>query len=524
MIDNNKIDRIVHFITGHGDWPPLTHTKGKWANQPFKILDWQLDKIIKPLFGTIGDNGFRQYKTCYLEIPKKNGKTELGAAVGLYMLCADQEFSPEVYSAAADKEQAGLIYFVAAQMVRNHPVLNKILKVRDSRKRIINPKNDGFYQVLSSDVKTKHGLNPTCVLFDELHAQPNDELWRVLTSGTDYARDQQLIFVMTTAGIYDQESIWWRIRNKAIQIDKGIMDDNTFLPILYIADPENYDPEDEELWKRVNPSLDRIFTLDKIRKDFNTAKNDPVEYADFLRFRLNIPIKQFNKWLPMGAWDKCNGEFVEERYLGKPCYAGYDASSTQDLTSLVLFFPPLDDYPYWQIKSYFYCPMYTVNEKTKKDAVHYDLWVKQGYITTTPGNSVDYSFVKKDILDASKKYDLREVGYDPWNTSQVANELYNDENIPMVDMRQGVKTLSEPSKTLLKMILNDKIRNDSNPVMRWCADNVVVISDANENIRPVKDKSTGRIDGIVALIEAVGRALFCENINSVYDDRELVVF
>ncbi|HUS51143.1 MAG TPA: terminase large subunit, partial [Candidatus Paceibacterota bacterium] len=199
MQNKEKYERVIQFIS------MLTHTKGAWAGKPFQLLDWQID-LIQNVYGTIDENQLRRYRICYVEIPKKNGKTELGAALSLYMLTADYEEAPEVYSAAADREQAGLVYMVAAQMVRNDQDLSKALKVRDSRKRITYPAKNGFYQALSSDVKTKHGLNPSCVIFDELHAQPNDYLWRVLTAGTDYARKQQLVIVLTTAGIYNINS------------------------------------------------------------------------------------------------------------------------------------------------------------------------------------------------------------------------------------------------------------------------------------------------------------------------------
>lgn len=518
MYSQYHADRVKDFISH------LTHTKGQWAGQSFELLDWQREEVINPLFGTLKKNGLRQYRTCYVEIPKKNGKTELGAAVALYMLCADREAAPEVYSAAADREQAGLIYQVAAQMVRSNSTLSKRLKILDSRKRIINYSNNGFYQVLSSDVKTKHGLNPSCVLFDEIHAQPNDELWRVLTSGTDYARQQQVVFVMTTAGVYNKESIWWRTREKARQIKEGIIQDDSFLPVLYIADLEKDDPGDPEVWRRVNPSIDVIFPEERVYIDYKTAKNDPVEFADFKRFRCNIPIKQLSKWLPMEAWDTCSTlDYPDEDQLeGKVCCGGIDLSSTIDLTAFVLVFPPKEPDGVWHIKPYCYCPLDTITERSRSDKVHYDIWKKQGFITATPGNYVDYAFVKKDILETAKKYDLREVGYDPYGANQLAGELYNNHAIKMIEVRQGAKTLSEPSKDILKKTLAHKISHGGHPVLRWCADNVVMVPDANENIRPAKDKAVERIDVFVAMITAWSRAMNCSE--SVYEGRGVNVF
>ena len=512
----DKAERVRDFIQH------LKHTKGEWAGQNFQLLPWQWDQVILPLFATLRDDGIRQYRTCYVEIPKKNGKTELGAAVALYMLNADSEATPEVYSAAADRDQASLVYMVAAQMVRDNDVLTKYNAVRDSRKRITNKRNHGFYQVLSSEVRTKHGLNPSAVIFDELHAQPDDNLYRVLTAGTDYARRQQLVFIMSTAGVYDTNSIWWRIREKARQIRDGIVKDDAFLPVLYIADPEKDDPADEELWRRVNPSMGRIFSLEKIRADYETAKENPIDFSDFLRFRLNIPVKQIGRWMPMDRWDACAGHFDPAALRNRTCCGGLDLSTTQDLTAFVLVFPPASDDDRWIVLPKFYVPEDTILKRSRSDRVHYDVWAKNGYLTATPGEVVDYEFVKRDILAASEEYHLWEIGFDPWNATQIATDLLNNYGIRMVECRQGAKTLSEPAKDLLKKVLAGKVAHAGHPVLRWCADNLVMVKDSNENIRPAKDKATDRIDGIVATINAWSRAVFVEE-QSRYDTEGITV-
>jgi phage terminase large subunit-like protein len=485
-------------------------------------LPWQWDGLIKPLFGTLNEDGLRQYRTAYCEIPKKNGKSELVAALGLYMLTADGEKGAEVYCAAADREQASIVYQAAAAMVRNDATLSANLKCLDSRKRIIYQKTNSFLQVLSSESYTKHGLNPSCVIIDEIHAHPNDELYTVLTSGTDYARAQQVVLIITTAGIYDINTIWWRLRTKAIQVRDGIIDDPRFLPVLYLANPEKDKPDDEELWKRVNPSLGQIFTLDKIRQDYTEARNNPIDLANFMRFRLNIPIKQQSRWLPMGDWDKCGGIIDEGMLKGRICYGGLDLSNRQDLTAFVLVFPPLDGLEQWIIKPYFYCPDDTIIERSRSDRVPYHIWQQQGFITGTPGNVIDYQFIEKDILQASEDYQLIELGYDPWGATELATRLMNEYSIQMVEVRQGSKTMSEPAKDLLAKVLNHNINHSNHPVLRWNADNLVMVSDANENIRPAKDKATDRIDGMVALINAWTRAIFAEE-TSVYNERGVLM-
>ena len=513
IFDEERAWRVRRFIEN------LTLTSSSWKGKPFELIDWQWEKIIKPLYGTVyADTGLRVYRYCYLEIPKKNGKTELGAALALYHLCADGEGSPQVYSAAADREQAGLVYNPAAFMVRANPTLDKALKVRDSKKRISYQKNNGYYQVLSAEHHTKHGLSPSAVFFDELHAQPNDMLWRVLTAGTDFAREQQLIFVMTTAGIWDVESIWWKIRTKATQIDKGIVKQSDFLPVLYLADPEKDKENDRKLWRRVNPSLGHIFTMTKIERDYEAAKLDPVDLQDFKRFRLNIPVKSLVRWMPMEDWDKCAGEIDFELLKGKVCYGGLDMSTKIDLTAFMLVFPPQDGIDDYIVLSRFYCPSDTVQERTRTDKVHYDIWVEQGFLTATPGNVVDEEFIYNDIVKSSEDYDLQDVGYDPWGATAIATKLFNDDGIVMVEMRQGAKTLSEPAKDLLVKVKKGEVRHAGHPVLRWCADNLVMLTDANENVRPAKDKAVDRIDGVVALINAWGRMMFGDE-GSAYDER-----
>ena len=508
-----KADRVLTFMRN------LTHTQGEWAGKDFCVLDWQQDKVIEPFFGTLKKDGFRQYRLCYVEIPKKNGKTEMAAGLGLYGLCADGEAAPEVYVAAADREQAGKTFMAAKIMVENSTALSKACKIVESRKRIINRRNNGFLQVLSHESRTKHGLNPSFIVFDELHAQPNDDLWRVLTAGTDVARKQQAIFVLTTAGIYDVNSIWWRTRSKAIQIEKGLIEQPDFWPVLYLADPEKDDPHDEKVWQRVNPSLPTIFSLEKMRAAHDAAQNDPVEWQDFLRFRLNIPIKSLLRWMPMDAWDKCGGKIDIESLKGRRCFGGLDLSSKLDLTSFKLVFPPETEAGEHIVLCKFYCPADGILQRSRTDKVHYDIWAKKGLIIETTGNVIDEAYIEKDIIQASKDFDLQECGYDPWGAMALATRLLNDHGIKMVEMRQGYKTLSEPSKDLLVKVMTGKINHGGNAVLRWNMDNLVMRIDANGNVAPDKEKATEKIDGGVALIMAWGRMMFGEKaVGSAYDN------
>lgn len=501
-LDIKKAERVRKFIEKY-----CTYSKGEWAGKPFRLLPWQWDELIRPLFGTVNDEGLRQYRTAYVEIPKKNGKTELVAAIGIYMLTNDGEEGAEVYLAASDREQASICYQAASAMVRNSPELSDNLKCLDSRKRIMYGKKNSFMQVLSSESYTKHGLSPSCVIIDEIHAHPNDELYTVLTAGTDYARQQQVVLIITTAGIFDKNSIWWRLRSKAIQVRDGIIKDPRFLPVLYIADSEKDRDDDEELWKRVNPSLGQIFSLDKIRQDYQEAKQNPVDLQNFRRFRLNIPIRQISKWMPMDAWDNCGTPVDLESLKGLKCYGGLDMSTKVDLAALVLLFPPQDGLDKYVILPRFYCPEETIIQRSRQDAVHYEIWQSEGFLTATPGNVIDEEFIENDAVEASKLYSLQEIGFDPWGATAIANKLFNTHGIKMVEVRQGSKSMSEPSKDILVKAKGGKIAHGGHPVLRWCADNLVMVVDANENIRPDKEKATERIDGMVALINAWNRII-----------------
>jgi len=497
----------------------LTHTKGRWAGSFFEILPWQ-DDIIDQLFGTLKKNGKRQYRTVYIEIPKKNGKSELAAAIALHELFWDDEPGAEVYSAAGDREQAGLVYNVAAQMVRNDKYMSSRLKVLDSRKRIIDYETNSFYQVLSNESYTKHGLNPSCVIFDEIHAQPNRELYDVLTEGTDIAREQQIVFIITTAGIYDVNSIGWEVHNYACQVRDGIIEDNTFLPIIYAADQKD-DWEDPQVWEKANPSLGYIFEKDNLEIHYKQAKANPARQNNFRRFRLNQWVNQIDRWLPMEKWDECDGKIDKEKLVKRTCYGGLDLSSSTDLTAFVLVFPPENKGEKWQILPHFFVPEDNIMERARRDKVPYDMWVRAGLITATPGNVVDYAWVRKAVNNAANIYNLKEVAYDPWGAVKLATELNEEDGITMVEHRQGWKSMSPPTKELLKMTLGVEFAHGGNPVLRWNADNLVVKIDPAENVKPAKDKSTERIDGIVAMVMALGRALLFFDKKSVYEKRSI---
>lgn len=508
VIDEEKADRVRRFIEG------LLHTKGRFANTPFILADWQWDDIIRPIFGTVNPDGMRQYRTAYIEIPKKNGKSELAAAIALDLLFADQEPGAEIYSCAADREQAAIVFNVAAQMVRKKPALLKRCKVIDSTKRIVVYKTASFYHAVSAEVPTKHGVNPHGVIFDELHAQPNRDLWDVFTTSGG-TRTQPLVFAITTAG-YDTHSICYEQHTYAEQVKKGVVNDPTFFSYIREAN-EKDDWLDEKVWFKANPALGDFRSLDEMRTLANKAAEVPSLQNTFRRFYLNQWVKQEIRWLDLAKWDECAFDVDISELEGLKCYAGLDISSSIDITALVLVFPFGDSF---KVLPFFWVPEANMYERVRKDRVPYDVWVRKGYIEATEGNVIDYKAIKEKFFQLAEKFKIEEVAFDRWGMTQLSQDL-DEEGFTMVPFGQGFASMSSPTKLLLALVLGKKIHHGNNPVLRWMADNMVVKQDPAGNEKPDKSKSTEKIDGMVALIMGLDRALRNKGGGSVYEERGL---
>lgn len=500
----------------------LCHTKGTWAGKKFKLLDWQ-EQIIRDLFGTLKPNGYRQFNTAYIEIPKKNGKSELAAAVALLLCCGDGEQRAEIYGCAADRGQATIVFDVAADMVRMCPALNKRCKILTSQKRILFTPTNSFYQVLSAEAYSKHGFNIHGVVFDELHTQPNRKLFDVMTKGSGDARMQPLYFLITTAGT-DTNSICYETHQKAKDILEGRKIDPTFYPVIYGAG-EDEDWTDPRVWLKSNPSLGETIGMDKVEAACESAKQNPGEENSFRQLRLNQWVKQAVRWMPMDKWDACALPANEEMLEGRVCYGGLDLSSTTDLTSFCLVFPPEDeDEPYY-VLPYFWVPEDTLDLRVKRDHVPYDLWHRQGYLETTEGNVVHYGYIEKFIERLGERFNIRDIAFDRWGATQMSQDLENM-GFTVVPMGQGFASMSPPTKELMKLTLERKIAHGGHPVLRWNMDNIFIRTDPAGNIKADKSKSTEKIDGAIACIMALDRAIRCGNdtSESVYDTRGLLVF
>jgi phage terminase large subunit-like protein len=499
----------------------LKLTKGRWAGQPFILLPWERDLVSK-LFGTLREDGTRQYRTAYLEIGKKNGKSELGAAIALYMLLADGEPNAEVYVAACDRQQASIIFNTSVNFVEGNPTLSKVTNLVRSTKRIVYPKTGSFYQVLSSDVKSKSGLNASCVILDEIWTYPNPDLAKMLTTGSGDARTQPLFLYLTTAG-NQLSGYGWEMHCKAKDILEGRRVDPSFLSIIYGLE-DDADIEDENNWYKANPSLGHTIQIERVREHYQQAKDDPADLALFKQLRLNMWLKQNIKWMPMEKWDLCNFPVDPEELKGRACYAGLDLSSTTDITAFVLVFPPEEEGDKYYVLPFFWIPEETLYQRVKKDSVPYDIWYQQGLLNLTEGNVVHYGFIEKFIERLGEKYNIKEIVYDRWGATQMSQNL-EGMGFTVVPFGQGFKDMSPPTKEMMRLILSQQIAHGGHPVLRWMADNIVVRTDPAGNIKVDKDKSVEKIDGIVAMIMGLARATVNppDDGVSIYDKRDMII-
>ena len=495
----------------------LKHT-GDFYGQPFLLLDWEYDTL-RNVYGTLKENGLRQYQFAYLEIPKKNGKTELVAAIGIDHLTNDPP-GGQIYCCAAEKEQAGLVYKAAKQMIEQDADLKKLLKVIDSKKEIQNTETGTFLKVLSAEAYSKHGLNPTVIIFDELHAQPNRDLWDVMTFGAGAARKEPLWWVITTAGDDpDKHSIGWEIHEKA----KKILDGEQINPAWYVKmynAPEDADIFDEKLWYEINPSLGKTISIESVRQEALEARNSESSEKLFRWLRLNqwVSLKRIG-WLPLTLWDSTEGKWNLAELIGKRCYAGLDLSSTTDLTALKLLFPPQDGFDDWREISEAWIPEDSMKERIARDGVPYDKWVKSKHLHVTPGNAVDYEFVEARILAANQQYTIEMLGTDPWNSRMLTQRL-EKARVKLYEVPQNMANMSPAMKEQERLMRIGKYTHEYNPAARFCFGNTNIAVDGNGNIKPMKNKSIERIDIAVAGIIAMAVAIqMGATVESVYSRR-----
>lgn len=476
----------------------LQHSRGDFAGKPFVLEKWQ-DEYLDKLFNTKRPDGLRQYRTSLLALPRKNGKSAMAAAVGLYMLCCD-DIGAEVIVAAGDRSQAALLHTAAKQFVESCPSLAKRCKVY--RNSIVLPERNATMICISSEAGTKHGYNPSCVLVDEYHVFPDRELVDVLETGTG-SRSQPLTLYITTAGT-DMMGPCYKDWQRAEKIRDGVLKDDSFLPCIYAAGSDD-DPFVESTWKRANPNYGITLKPEYFQQFAQKAKDSPADEIVFRTLHLNQWQKSETKWIRHGAWDANNAPLRET--AGRPCWCGVDLASTFDTTAFVAVWPMVepDGSLTYDVHAKFFIPEENAQKRSKEDRVPYQAWADAGYVKLTEGDITDYDAVRDYILSFCEKNDVRAVAIDRWNAIHLTTQLVG-EGIDVKPFGQGFASMSAPSKLLETLIVSKRIRHGGNPTLAWQVSNCQVKIDEAANIKPTKkhSHSTARIDGVVALIMALG--------------------
>jgi phage terminase large subunit-like protein len=507
--DQRAVDRVRYFFERF-----LRHSKGEFANKKFELLDWEYDRVVAPAFGWKMPDGRRRFTQVGVGVAKKNGKSTLLAGLGLYMLVGDGEAGAEVYSAAGSRDQASIIYNEAANMVDASPALQSHVALKRTAKEMTF--GNCFYKALSADVPTKEGLNTHCLLFDELHAQPNWDLWNVLHYSFA-ARRQPLLFWISTAGVYDQESVCWQQWQRAKAVQESTAVDISFLPCVYETE-EADDWESEETWKKANPSLGVMLRADEFRTAVDQAKAMPRMENEFRRYRLNQWTRQAVRWINMERWNACRAVYDEKDLLRQKCIGGLDLAATTDIAALVLLFRDLDKYRLWPI---FWLPRGALERRRRENKTRMDAWANK-YIRLTPGDVLDYKVIRRDMNRLAKMFKITKQGIDPWNATQVAVDL-EDDGFPVEYVRTGYTSISGATKEFERLVLEGGLEHPGNPVLDWMVGNVAIEQDAGGLIKPSKRRSSEKIDGVVAAIIALALSLVARGTKpTVYESRGIL--
>lgn len=508
----------------------LRHIEGQWAGQPFELAPWQRDRIIRPIFGWKRADGTRLVRIVWIEVPRKAGKTTLAAGISLLALLGDAERGGQVYSMAVDKDQARIVFDKAAAMVAYSDELRRHLEVYKTA--IFCPQLMASFKPLSAGPSGKHGFSPTAVIGDEVHEwdQSGAELADVVHKGTG-ARRQPLEVYITTAGVAG-EGYAWEMHELALQVLRGEVIDPTFLPILFAA-PEGADWRDESTWRAANPNYGVSPKAEYMREEAAKARRSPRAENDFKRFHLNIWTEQATRWLPIEApgWKSCTADASNPRLWadlftrmrGRRCYGGLDLSLTRDVTSLAWAFPPEGDEERWVFLWRFWLPADTVEDEPLARRARYRAFADAGALTLTSGNIVDYDFIRAAIVADADAFDVAWLGIDPYNASDTAMRLRDQDGLPVEFFRQGYLSMSPAAKSFERLVLGSAIEHGNHPVAAWMARNAAIERDAAGNIKPTKARAADKIDGIVAAVMAVGGAIAKPAERSAYEERGLVI-
>ena len=503
--------RVIEFVESC-----CRHYKGEWAGSPMLLENWQ-KVILLEAFGWMREDGLRVHRTMWLELGRKNGKSALAAALGVYLLVADGEQGAEVYSSATKRDQARIVFQFAKEIVNQNPDLARHIKVQRTNMSVLRTRSK--FEPLSAEGDTLDGLSPHGNIIDELHSHRDRSVYDKLITA-QASRRQPMTVCITTAGIYDPERIGWQLHDHATALLNGTVEDDSWFVWISAADRDD-DPYALETWQKANPNLGVSIYPDFIEQRASEALSQPSSLNAFTRLHLNQWTQQIERWLDMAHWDACAHEVNLDELEGRECYMGLDLSSKLDLTALALVFPPTDD-DLWRLWVNCYIPRESMVERERVDRIPYSTWERDGWIKPTEGDVIDYTWIEKDILDLSERFNVQELGYDPWSAQQTALRVRDDIGIPVVPIRQGFMSLSEPTKEFERLVVSGKLAHGGNSCLTWQANNVTVRHDPAGNIKPDKGQKTHKIDGIAAAIIALARASLWDG-GSVYEDEGIMI-
>lgn len=495
----------------------LTHAKGELARQAFNLEPWQ-QAIVAAAFGwKRHSDGLRRYREVFIYVPKKNGKTPMAAGFVLLLLMEDGEPGAEIYGAALEYRQASLVWEHARMMVLQEPSLaDRATIFKGQAKAIQLGEETGFatYRPIPYEPDSVEGFNTHGAVIDELHTHPDRDMVDILEQSTAARRQPMLVYI-TTADHERTGSICNEKHDHACAVRDGNLPDTSFLPVIFEATQDD-DWTDRKVWRKANPNLGISVKRDFMDREFEKARSSPMRENQFKRRHLNMRTKQDTRWLSVDDWKDCACDLGD--LTGLPCWAGLDLAATKDTTALVLVFR---DGNLFRVLPFFWVPGENAHDREKLDGVPYMTWAKQGHLRLTDGNVTDFEVVRTGLLELAKRYNIRAVGFDPWNARHMAQRLQDEDGIKMVEFRQGFASMSEPARMLERMVLSKTIRHGRHPIMDWQVSHVSAKEDPAGNIKPDKEKSTERIDGVVALVEAIGMWMRDVQPKSVYSERGL---
>lgn len=522
VFDPDRVDKVIKAFS------LLRHTQGQWAGQPLRPDPWQVAYILAPVFGWVrwdedADAYVRIVRELYVDVPRKNGKSTLAGGLAIYMTCADGEGGAQVITAATTKEQAGFVFEPVKKLAEAAPALKR--HVKPLKGIILHPKSGSYFKPISSVAGAQHGANIHCAIIDELHEHKTPELVETIETGTG-SRRQPLVVIITTADSGKRESVYDRKRQRIEKLARRVFEAPSVYGVVWAAERDD-DPHVEATWRKANPGYGVSPTRSYLQAKSDEAKQSPADLAKYLRLHLGRRTKQETKFISLESWHRNAGMVDEATLAGREAYGGLDLASTSDLSALCWLFPDDERGGFdaiWRL----WTPEDNVEALDQRTAGAASVWVRQGLLVATPGNVADYDYIRLQIDRDMDAFDVRSIGFDPWNATPLTNKLAED-GAPLVKVRQGFVTMSPPLKELQRLLLKGTpqvplFRHGGNDAVTWMVDNLAVAMDPAGNVKPDKARSAEKIDAVSAAVTALSEAMTREQpVKSAYEDGGLEV-